>query len=98
MQDLIENRIVDLAFTPWADLPQELRRIGLKVEVEEEGHTLIIQGDSMRVGLTDTDYTTKAVQIAFAYCGARWAAFLPNLLPKIDAEWKQRSRTKKLKV
>lgn len=97
MQELVENRIVELAFTPWSELPAALRRIGLKVEVEEEGHTLVIQGESMRVGLIDTDYTTKAVQIAFAYCGARWASFLPNLLSKVDKEWKQRSRTKKLK-
>lgn len=97
--DLIVERIVKLAFTPIAELPAELKRIGLQCEVEEEGHTLIILGSLGRAGLNESDPITKAVQIAFAYCGIRWASFLPNLLPKVQEEWKrQNAKTKNKKA
>ncbi len=89
MIDLIENRIVELAFSPWNKLPNQLKRIGLKVYLEEDGETLIIDGDNLRVGFSDVDPVTKAVLIATAYCGStRFSTFFPNLLKKVDRRWK----------
>jgi len=87
--DLIENRIVELAFLSWSELPSQLKRIGLKVSLEEDGETLIVDGDNLRVGFSDVDPVTKAVLLATVYCGSvRFSMFFPNLLKKVDRRWK----------
>lgn len=89
---LLEQRIVKLAFTPIAELPEELKRLGLHSELYEDGNSLRIDGQ-IRVGLHESDPITKAVQLGFAICGTSWSSILPGLLQSVDKEWKRRAAT-----
>lgn len=86
--NILEQRIVELVFTPWNELPKEIERSGVKVEIHEDGGSLVIDNGAMRVGLMDCDPTTKAVQLGFALGGSVWASALPNLLPEVQKRWK----------
>lgn len=90
----IENIICDLVFTDWDKLPAKLTRLGIRFDLFEDGESLFIDNGRMRVGLMDSDPITKAVQFGFGLVGERWANQLPNLLKKVDKEWKQRRKKK----
>lgn len=89
----MEERIIELVFAPWETLPAELKKLGLKCELEENGETLLVRNESFGTALTrNTDPINKAVIIALALCGPSWGRFYPQLLEKIDKEWKQRRK------
>ena len=89
----LEQRIIHLAFIPLKELPDELRRLGVKVEIYEQGKSFVIDNGSMRVGLMECDPITKAVQLGFGLCGSMWASALPNLLPEVQKKWsRQKSK------
>lgn len=90
--NILEQRITELVFTPLDKLPRELERLGVKVEIHEDGESLVIDNGSMRVGLMECDPITKAVQLGFALGGSFWASALPNLLPEVDKRWKNQKR------
>ncbi len=91
----LEYRIVELAFTPLIELPEKLQRLGLKCEWIEDGESIVVDSGHMRVGLMDSDPITKCVQLGFAFCGLMWASAMPNLLEKVDAEWRRRKKNAK---
>lgn len=92
---LLQERIVNLAFTSIQQLPIELKRLGLECEVFEKGECLVIRNEYMRVGLMESDPITKATQLGFAICGPLWASALPTLLEEVDREWRQRRKEMK---
>lgn len=88
--NLLEDRIIQLAFIPIEELPDQLKKLGVTVEIHENGGSLVIDNGSMRVGLMESDPITKAVQLGFGLCGALWASAMPNLLPGVEKEWRRR--------
>lgn len=86
----LESRIIELTFAPWETLPGELSKLGLKCELQEDGGSLLVRNEQMGIGIINTDPTTKAVLLAFILCGPVWGAFFPQLLEKVDIEWKKR--------
>lgn len=88
---LLEQRILELAFTPIPELPPQLRRLGLQCQLTDSEEILIDNG-FMRVGFCETDPVSKAIQLGFAIAGPLWASALPNLLPEVKKEWKIRSK------
>jgi hypothetical protein len=94
-RELLEDRIVDLVFSPWQELPEKLNRLGLKVEVTEDGESIIIYNAYQVHGMTDVDPPTKAVVIAAALSGCfRVGFYFPGLMPKVHKRWKQFNRLK----
>lgn len=93
-----EARIVELVFAPWETLPGEFQKLGLKCELEENGETLLIRNETFGAGLTrSTDPINRAVLLAMVLCGSAWTHFFPELLEKVDVEWKlQRSLKNKI--
>lgn len=86
----MEERIIYLSFAPWESLPAELKKLGLKCELQEHGETLLIRNESFGTGLTrSTDPINKAAVIAWALCGPEWMRLFPYLLRKVDAQWKK---------
>jgi hypothetical protein len=87
---MLEDRICELVFCPWTELPDRLRKLGLQVEVCEEGESIIINNGYQTHGLTDIDPPTKAVMICAALSGSfRIGFYFPGLMPKIQKRWKQ---------
>ena len=89
---ILEQRIIELTFTPLAELPPQLKRLGLQCRLDEDEHTLRIDNGYMGVALMESDPITKAVQLSFAIVGPRWAEIMPNLLKRVDQEWKRRRK------
>lgn len=94
-RELLEDRIVELVFCPWQELPTRLRKLGLSVETQENGESIVINNGHQTHGLTDIDPPTKAVMICAALTGSfRIGFYFPKLMPKIQAEWSSRSKKK----
>lgn len=94
----MEERIIYLSFLAWESLPAELKKLGLKVQLEEHGETLLIGNESFGTALTqNTDPINKAAVIAWVLCGREWMRLFPYLLRKVDLKWKKfaYTRTKK---
>lgn len=89
----IERRIIELAFTPWDGLPEQLRRLGFSVELEDG--VLNVRNEQFGVLLLDCDPINKSVLLASIICGSAWGHFFPELLEKVDVEWKRQRQTKK---
>jgi hypothetical protein len=88
--ELLEDRIVELVFCPWSELPAGLNKLGLKTEVTENGEAIIIDNGYQKHGMTDIDPPTKAVVISAALSGCfRVGHFFPGLMPKIHQRWKR---------
>ena len=76
---MMEERIIYLAFASWESLPAELKKLGLKCELEENGETLLIRNETFGTALTrNTDPINTAVIIAWVLCGPSWAQFYPQ--------------------
>ena len=89
-RELLEDRIVELVFAPWSDLPKGLRNLGLTIETAENGESIIINNGYQKHGMTDIDPPTKAVVISAALSGCfRVGHFFPGLMPKIHQRWKE---------
>ncbi len=98
-RELLEDRIVELVFCPWSELPAGLNKLGLKTEVTENGESVIINNGYQNHGLTDIDPTTKAVIISAAISGSfRVGFYFPGLLPKVKARWKKMSKASRRKT
>lgn len=94
-RELLEDRIVELVFCPWQELPEKLTKLGLKVNVTEDGESLIITNGYQVHGLTDIDPPTKAVIISAALSGSfRIGFYFPGLMPKIQKRWQEVTRKK----
>jgi hypothetical protein len=94
-RELLEDRIVELAFCPWEQLPEGLRKLGLKVDITENGESVIINNGHQMHGLTDIDPSTKAVIISAALSGSfEIGYYFPGLMPKVHARWQETSRQK----
>lgn len=92
MSKLLEQKIVELAFTPISELPPQLRRLGLQCQLMEPEETILIDNGFMRVGFCETDPVSKAVQLGYAIAGPLWTSVFPNLLKEVNKEWKIRSK------
>ena len=69
-REMLENRIVELVFCPWQELPDRLKKLGLSVDIQEDGESIIIDNGRQKHGLTDVDPPTKAVMISAAISGS----------------------------
>lgn len=61
-------------------------------KIYEDGQSILIEGQ-IRVGLHESDPTTKAVMLGFAILGARWASIVPGLLESVKKErvlWREK--------
>lgn len=85
-QNLMEDRIVDLAFTPWDELPEKLQELNLHVEICDQGKVIRIRNSILELGLTDTDPQVTAAVIAFMLSGVLWSRIYPDLIDKVDDE------------
>ena len=86
-RELLEDRIVELVFCPWKELPDRLRKLGLDVRVEENGESIVMNNGHQTHGMTDVDPTTKAVMICAALSGSfRIGFYFPGLMQKVSAE------------
>ena len=92
MNCLLTKRIVELTFTPLAELPTQLERLGLQCQLEEHGESLWIDNGHQRVGFSECVPITKAVQLGFALAGPFWASAMPTLLEEVSREWKLRRK------
>lgn len=89
---LLEDRIVALCFIPLSELPPHLSKLGLKC-AQGDDQTIIIDNGQMTVGFGESDPISRAIQLGFAFCNHLWPVALPNLLTKVDKEWKQHRRS-----
>ncbi len=95
-REMLEDRIVEMVFCPWQQLPEKLTKLGLKVNVTEKGESLVISNGHQVHGLTDIDPSTKAVIIGAVLSGSfRIGFYFPGLMPKIQKQWQENSRKKK---
>jgi hypothetical protein len=93
LREKLEDRIVELVFCPWQELPNELKKLGLDVEAEEEGE-IIINNGYQKYGLYDSiEPTIKAVIISGAISGSiRIGYHFPNLMQKVKKKWRENDK------
>jgi hypothetical protein len=85
LREKLEDRIVELVFCPWQELPNELKKLGLDVEIQEEGKSILINNGYQKYGLYDNlEPTIKAVIISGAISGSiRIGYHFPDLMNKV---------------
>ena len=89
-RELLEDRIVELVFCPWHELPSHLKKLGLSVKTQENGEAIIINNSRQNIGLTDVDPPTKATMLCAAISGSfRVGFYFPGLMPKVQKKWKE---------
>lgn len=98
-RELLEDRIVELVFCPWEELPDRLKALSLSVKVEENGESIIINNGGKNIGMTNIDPPTKAVMLCAAISGSfRIGFYFPGLMLKIQKRWKEVSRKSRKKT
>lgn len=88
-----ESIIVELVFTPWEELPNKLKKLGVEFTLYEDRDLIGITNSQMSAGITKgLDPITTAVQFGFGFCGMNWTKVLPTLLDKVNKRWKEESK------
>jgi hypothetical protein len=95
MNDQIENRIVEMVFTENKNIVVNWLSKIIRGEVYCQNDVIYFRNDD--INLTGgvefrSDYTTKAVMLAFAIAGIQWPFFFPSLLEKVNKQWKKKSK------
>ena len=91
MNDQIEDRILEMVFCDNADtIVNWLSKI-IRGKVFVENDVIYFRNED--INLTGgvfflSDYTSKAVMIAFSIAGIHWPFLFPKLLEKVNKQWR----------
>ena len=91
INDALEDRLVEMVFADDRDsLPNWLSKI-IRGVVFIENDTIYFRNEDINLtgGVSiESDYTTKAVMVAFVIAGIQWPFLFPKLLEKVNKQWK----------
>jgi len=91
MEAIVTARLVELVFSPAAQVADWAKRIGLKVERQADGVVILENPGLSRTAIYDgLDPVTRAVCLGFAVAGPFWPQVLPDLLEAVNKEWRRR--------
>ena len=91
-----ENRIAEMVFTENKDIIVNWLSTIIRGKVYWENEVIYFCNEDINLTggfLLQSDYTTKAVMLAFAIAGIHWPFLFPSLLEKVNEKWKKKSKT-----
>jgi hypothetical protein len=97
MNDQMEDRILEMVFCPDKKTFVDWLSKVIRGQVFCENDVIYFRNKDIKLNggfLFQSDYTTKAVSIAFAIAGIQWPFLFPTLLEKVNKQWKSNKSKK----
>ncbi len=100
MTDKAEDRIVEMTFKfidgNTEEFAEWLQKIGATIKRRSEDEIIFDGPSGVGTGLfKGIDPINAAVCVAFAVAGVFWPFVFPNLLKKVEKEWKERLKQRR---